>query len=79
MATNLHLLSFLLLIFISCADFSENSKPVTNNNVLEKSIDNVEDIPLPQGFGYGNDGDSLYTNWLLNSGTCNYCNGSCKK
>src|SRR6188768_553198 len=61
----IQLLSALLFTVSSCIN-AENSIETKPNNEIKAIIpETIRGISLPQGFNYVNDGDSAYSNWLL--------------
>jgi len=54
------------LIAASSCTYTENSIETNpNNKITEIGPETIRGISLPQGFSYVQDGDSVYSNWLL--------------
>ncbi|HJS55857.1 MAG TPA: DUF4846 domain-containing protein [Chitinophagaceae bacterium] len=65
MPTYLPLLLTLLFTGISCVDTMESPGFTSNITVAEHIAENIRGIPLPPGFNYTYEGDTLYSKWLL--------------
>ncbi|HET6769303.1 MAG TPA: DUF4846 domain-containing protein, partial [Chitinophagaceae bacterium] len=65
MLTHFHVLLALLIIGFSCTDNIKNIKKETTKNTTGNLDKKIRDINLPNGFGYVNEGDSAYADWLL--------------
>jgi hypothetical protein len=60
-----HLLIALLFADNSCTDTENNFETKPNKEITGTISETIRGISLPQGFNYVDDGDSLYSNWLL--------------
>jgi len=61
----IRLLSALLFALSSCINAENNIETKPNNKITEINPETIRGISLPQGFNYVDDGDSAYSNWLL--------------
>ena len=61
----IQLLSALLFAASSCTNAENSIDTKTTNKITGINKETVRGISLPQGFHYVNDGDSVYSNWLL--------------
>ena len=59
------LLTALLFTISSCTDTKNNIERSQTEKITGINIENIRRISLPQGFTYVEDGDSAYSNWLL--------------
>lgn len=59
------LLTPLSFAICSCTDTKNNIEPKANNKITWINTETIRGISLPQGFNYVDDGDSVYSNWLL--------------
>src|SRR6187399_2488620 len=59
------LLTALLFTISSCTDTKNNIEARSTNKITTINPENIKGISLPQGFQYVEDGDSVYSNWLL--------------
>src|SRR4030095_4646733 len=60
------LLTTLLFAVISCTDTKIKFEPKAKNKITRINTETIRGISLPQGFNYVDDGDSAYSDWLLN-------------
>lgn len=65
MPIHFQLLTVLLFAVGSCTDTKNNIEPKASNKITRINTETIRGIPLPQGFNYVDDGDSVYSNWLL--------------
>jgi hypothetical protein len=65
MPTHFQLFTALLFAISSCTDPGIILKTRSTDKITTINRENIRGIPLPQGFNYVNDGDSVYSNWLL--------------
>ena len=61
----LHLLPVILFTISSCTDTENNFETKTNKEITAVMPENIRGISIPSGFNYVYDGDSAYSNWLL--------------
>ena len=61
----IQLLSALLFAISSCTNAENSIETKANNKITGINPVAIRGIPLPQGFTYVDDGDSAYSNWLL--------------
>jgi Domain of unknown function (4846) len=61
----MQLLSALLFAVSSCTNAENGIETKPNTKITGISPETIRGIPLPQGFYYADDGDSAYSNWLL--------------
>ena len=59
------LLTALSFAVCSCTDTKNDIEPKANNKITGINTETIRGISLPQGFNYVDDGDSVYSNWLL--------------
>ena len=59
------LLTALLFTISSCTDTKNNIEARSINKITTINPENIREISLPQGFQFVEDGDSVYSNWLL--------------
>ena len=59
------LITVILLAFSSCTEPENNIEPRSIDKITGLNTENIRGISLPQGFNYVEDGDSVYSNWLL--------------
>ena len=59
------LLTALLFTISSCQDQDNNIETSQPEKITGINTENIRGISLPQGFAYVEDGDSAYSNWLL--------------
>lgn len=59
------LLTVLLVALNSCTDPANNIETRSNDNITTINTEDIRGISLPHGFNYVEDGDSVYSNWLL--------------
>jgi len=60
-----HLLTALLFAISSCKDAENKFETKPTKEIAGVISETVRGISLPQGFKYVDDGDSVYSNWLL--------------
>ena len=65
MPTYIQLLSALLFAVSSCSNAENSIEAKPNNKITAINPETIRGISLPQGFDYVDDGDSVYSNWLL--------------
>jgi len=58
-------LTTLLFAISSCTDPENNFETRSADNLTAINTENIRGIPLPKGFNYLEEGDSVYSNWLL--------------
>lgn len=61
----IQLLSALLFAAHSCTNAENSIETKATNKITGINIETIRGISLPQGFHYVDDGDSVYSNWLL--------------
>ena len=61
----IQLLSALLFAAHSCTNAENRIETKAINKITGINIETIRGISLPQGFHYVDDGDSVYSNWLL--------------
>jgi Domain of unknown function (4846) len=61
----IQLLSALLFAVSSCTNAENSIEIKPNNKITEINPETIRGIPLPEGFNYVDDGDSVYSSWLL--------------
>ena len=61
----IQLLSALLFTVSSCINAENSIETKPNNKITGITPETIRGISLPQGFNYVGDGDSAYSNWLL--------------
>lgn len=66
MPTHFYLLFALLITLFSCTDATKNIEREITKNAIGNPDKKIREIYLPKEFGYANEGDSAYSNWLLN-------------
>ena len=59
------LLTALLFTFSSCTDPENHNESRITNKITAINAEDIREISLPKGFKYVEDGDSVYSNWLL--------------
>ena len=59
------LLTVLLFAASSCTDPKNNIETRSADNITAINTETIRGIPLPKGFNYMEEGDSVYSNWLL--------------
>jgi len=59
------LLPALLITISSCTDPENKIETRSADNITAINTETIRGIPLPKGFNYVDDGDSAYSNWLL--------------
>jgi len=59
------LFTALLIALSSCTDLENNIETRSKDKITGINTEDIGGIPLPQGFNYVEDGDSAYSNWLL--------------
>ena len=59
------LLTALMFLISSCADPEKNIETRSADNITAINTETIRGIPLPKGFNYVEEGDSVYSNWLL--------------
>jgi hypothetical protein len=59
------LLTALLFAISFCTDPVNNIETRSTDKIIGINSENIRGISLPQGFNYVEDGDSVYSNWLL--------------
>ena len=59
------LLTALLFTISSCTDTKNNIEARSINKITTINPENIREISLPEGFQFVEDGDSVYSNWLL--------------
>ena len=65
MPTYFQLLTALFFTISSCQDQDSNIETSQSQKITGINTENIRGISLPQGFIYVGDGDSAYSNWLL--------------
>src|SRR6187455_1760196 len=65
MPTYFQLLTALFFTISSCQDHDSNIERSQTEKITGINTENIRGISLPQGFAYVGDGDSAYSNWLL--------------
>jgi len=65
MPIDIQLLSAILIVASSCTNAENRIETNPNNKITEIGPETIRGISLPQGFSYVHDGDSVYSNWLL--------------
>ena len=65
MPTYFQLLTALLFSVSSCTDPKNNIETRSADNITAINTETIRGIPLPKGFNYMEEGDSVYSNWLL--------------
>ena len=65
MPTYFHLFAAVLFAISSCTDTENEIQTNPNEEIAANSSEDIRGIFLPQGFKYVDDGDSIYSNWLL--------------
>jgi hypothetical protein len=66
MPTQSNLLFALLFIAISCSDTTESFEITETKEKVQSAPNKIWGISLPRGFTYVDEGDSVYSKWLLN-------------
>ena len=61
----IQLLSALLIAISSCTNAENNIEAKPGDRIAPVIPETIRGISLPQGFNYVTDGDSAYSNWLL--------------
>jgi len=61
----IQLLSALLIAISSCTNAENNIETKPGDRIAPVIPETIRGISLPQGFNYVTDGDSAYSNWLL--------------
>jgi len=61
----IQLLSALSIAICSCTNAENNIETKPGNKIATLIPETIRGISLPQGFNYVTDGDSAYSNWLL--------------
>ncbi len=59
------LFTALLFAFSSCTESENNVEMIPIIKITGINIEDIRGISLPQGFTYAEDGDPVYSNWLL--------------
>jgi hypothetical protein len=59
------LITALLFTLSSCTNTEKNIEAKPTNKITQVNTETIRGISLPQGFNYVDDGDSVYSNWLL--------------
>ena len=65
MPTQFYVLFPFLITLFSCTDITTNIEGKPAKNTIENPDKKIREIYLPTGFNYVNEGDSAYSNWLL--------------
>ena len=65
MPTHFILFIALLVNGVSCTNDTQNCKREAAKNITVKPGEDIRGISLPEGFRHVKEGDSVYTNWLL--------------
>src|SRR6185436_9547104 len=65
MPTYIQLLSALLFTASSCTNTENSIETKPNHKITRITPETIRGISLPEGFNYVIDGDSVYSNWLL--------------
>ena len=65
MPTYFQLLTALLFAISSCTDAENKIDTIPTDKITRINAESIREISLPQGFNYVEDGDSVYSNWLL--------------
>lgn len=65
MPTYFHLLTAILFAISSCTDNEKSVETKSPQELTDAIPENIRGISLPPGFSYVEDGDSAYSNWLL--------------
>ena len=65
MPTYFQLLTALLFAISSCTDAENEIETGPTNKITTINVETIRGIPLPKGFNYVEEGDSTYSNWLL--------------
>ncbi|HKC35090.1 MAG TPA: DUF4846 domain-containing protein [Chitinophagaceae bacterium] len=65
MPTNFHLFAAILFAISSCTDIENEIQTKPPKEIAGNISEDIRGIFLPQGFKYADDGDSAYSNWLL--------------
>jgi len=65
MPTYFHLLTAILFAISSCTEAENDIKTKPNKEIAGIVSESIRGISLPQGFNYVDDGDSVFSNWLL--------------
>ena len=61
----IQLLSAFLIAVSSCTNAENSIETKPSNKITAINPETIRGISLPQGFDYVDDGDSVYSNWLL--------------
>jgi len=61
----IQLLSALMIAISSCTNAENNIETKPGDTIAQVIPETIRGISLPQGFNYVTDGDSAYSNWLL--------------
>jgi len=61
----IQLLSALLFAVSSCTNAENSIEKKEINKIIRINAKTIREISLPQGFNYVDEGDSVYSNWLL--------------
>ena len=64
----IQLLSALLFAVSSCTNAENSIETKPTNKIMGSNSETIRGISLPGGFTYVDDGDSAYSNWLLDLG-----------
>lgn len=59
------LITALLFTMSSCTNEERDIRANPTYKITQGNIETIREIPLPPGFDYVDDGDSVYSNWLL--------------
>lgn len=59
------LITVLLFTISSCSNTENHIETSPTKKVTETNLETIRGISLPEGFRYVDDGDSAYSNWLL--------------
>jgi hypothetical protein len=65
MSIHIQLLSTLTFVISSCTNAENNIETKPNSKITGITPETIREISLPGGFDYVYDGDSVYSNWLL--------------
>lgn len=65
MPTHFYVLFAFLITLFSSTDATKNIERKTTKKTIENPDRKIREIYLPNGFGYPNEVDSAYSNWLL--------------
>ena len=65
MPIHIQLITALLFTMSSCTNTEKTIEARPTNKITQVNIETIREIPLPQGFDYVDEGDSVYSDWLL--------------